>query len=122
MISYICLGTNNIEKAAHFYDELLGKLGAKRSYSTDNFIAWSNKPSGVMLSIVKPYDGQPATHGNGTMIALSAPNTETVDIVHKTAVELGGTDEGTPGPRSNNFYAGYFRDLDGNKLNICCLA
>jgi predicted lactoylglutathione lyase len=38
--------------------------------------------------------------------------------MHQKALELGGTDEGAPGPRGPGFYIGYFRDLDGNKLNF----
>ena len=68
-----------------------------------------------------PYDGKPATHGNGTMVALAVDSPEKVDAVYKKAIELGGTDEGPAGPRSDTFYAGYFRDLDGNKLNVFCM-
>jgi predicted lactoylglutathione lyase len=70
-----------------------------------------------MMSVIKPYDGKPATVGNGVMIALQASSKEQVDAVYKKAIELGGKDEGPPGPRGPSFYAGYFRDLDGNKLN-----
>jgi predicted lactoylglutathione lyase len=71
-----------------------------------------------MLSVVLPYNGEEATVGNGSMIGLSAPDTETVDKLHALALELGGTNEGDAGPRSNGFHSGYFRDLDGNKLNF----
>ena len=73
------------------------------------------------VSIAKPYDGKPATVGNGVMVALAMDSPEKVDAVYAKALELGGTDEGAPGPRSEQFYAGYFRDLDGNKLNAFCM-
>ena len=87
----------------------------------DTFIAWSNDPAGCVFSITTPFDGNPASVGNGVMVALMADSTDKVDALYAKAIELGGTDEGAPGARSDNFYAGYFRDLDGNKLNFFCL-
>ena len=117
MIGYATLGTNDIQRAARFYDALLAELGAKRAMETDGFIAWSVAPGSPMLSVIKPYDGKPASVGNGVMIALAAASKAQVDQIHKKALELGGKDEGAPGPRGDGFYAAYFRDLDGNKLN-----
>ena len=70
-----------------------------------------------MTTFSMTLDGKPATVGNGMMVALAASSKEQVDAIYKKALELGGTDEGKPGPRGGNFYAAYFRDLDGNKLN-----
>jgi len=70
-----------------------------------------------MVAIIKPFDGKPATVGNGVMVALAAASKAQVDAIHAKALALGGADEGAPGPRGPGFYAGYFRDLDGNKLN-----
>jgi predicted lactoylglutathione lyase len=75
-----------------------------------------------MLSIIKPYDKKPATVGNGVMVALVVDSKAKVDAVYKKAIELGAKDEGPAGPRGDNFYAGYFRDLDGNKLNVFCMS
>lgn len=122
MIGYITLGTNDIAKAAAFYDELLGELGAKRFMEMDTFIAWSIAPDLPGFSVAKAYDGQPATVGNGVMIALVVDKKEKVDALYNKALELGGTDEGPPGQRMPGFYAAYFRDLDGNKLNFFCTA
>jgi predicted lactoylglutathione lyase len=118
MIGYVTLGTNDFDKAAAFYDALLAELGGKRVMEMDNrFIAWGNNPAAPMVSIIKPYDGKEATAGNGTMISLAADSQATVDRVYKQAIELGAKDEGAAGPRGDSgFYAGYFRDLDGNKL------
>lgn len=118
MIGYVCLGTNNIERAAKYYDALLGEIGAKRTMDFGTFIVWGNSPKGGMLAITKPYDGKAATVGNGVMVAIAAGSKENVDRLYKKALELGGTDEGPAGPRGDTFYAGYFRDLDGNKLNF----
>ena len=74
-----------------------------------------DKPPG--FSITRPFDGNAATVGNGVMIAIQMPSTDAVDSFYAKAMELGGSDEGAPGPRGDGFYAGYFRDLDGNKLN-----
>ena len=120
MIGYTTVGTNKFEEAAEFYDALLGTLGAGRAFEADTFIAWSTGAKAAAFSIAKPYDGAAATVGNGVMIAIAMDSPEKVDAFYAKALELGGTDEGAPGERSDNFYAGYFRDLDGNKLNAFC--
>jgi predicted lactoylglutathione lyase len=121
MIGYVTLGTNDLKRAAAFYDALLGELGAKRAMEMETFIAWATAPNTPMVSVIKPFDGKPATIGNGVMVALMMDSKEKVQAVYKKALELGGKDEGAPGPRGPGFYAGYFRDLDGNKLNAFCL-
>ena len=118
MIGYVTLGTNDKERAAKFYDELLAVMGAKRSYETDKFIAWGTSPTAPMLFVIKPADGQPATVGNGVMVALAAKSKAEVDAVYKKAMALGAKDEGPVGPRGDNYYGGYFRDADGNKLVV----
>ena len=117
MIGYVTLGTNKFDEAAKFYDELLGTLGAGRFLEADTFIAWATAPHTPSISIAKPFDGKPATVGNGVMVAIALDSKEKVDALYAKALELGGSDEGAPGQRMDNFYAGYFRDLDGNKLN-----
>jgi len=121
MIGYVTLGTNDMARAARFYDALLAELGAKRAMDSESFIAWATGPGQPMVSIIKPFDKNPATVGNGVMVALAASNKAQVDALHRKALELGGKDEGAPGPRGGGFYAGYFRDLDGNKLNAFCM-
>jgi predicted lactoylglutathione lyase len=116
MVGYVTLGTKNLERAAAFYDALLGELGGKRAMQLESFILWASGPAG-MLAVTRPFDQKPATVGNGVMVALAATSKEQVDALHAKAIALGGTDEGKPGPRGDGFYAGYFRDLDGNKLN-----
>jgi len=119
MIGYITLGTNDFEKAAAFYDELLGELGATRFMDDENFIAWSVAPEQPAVCISKPFDGNDASVGNGTMTALMVDSNEKVDAMYAKAISLGATDEGEPGQRGDfGFYAAYFRDLDGNKLNF----
>lgn len=122
MIGYVTLGTNDLERAAAFYDELLALLGAQRFMAEEgHFIAWAASPDAPAISVTRPFDGQAATVGNGTMVALAVDSPDMVDKVHARAIELGGADEGPAGPRGDEgFYAGYFRDLDGNKLNVFC--
>lgn len=122
MIGYVTLGTNKFDEAATFYDALLSVVGAGRFMEDGTFIAWATGPGSPAISILRPYDGRDATVGNGIMVAIAAGTPEIVDALHAKALELGGTDEGAPGPRGNNFYAAYFRDLDGNKLNAFCIA
>jgi predicted lactoylglutathione lyase len=117
VIGYVTLGTNDVARAARFYDALLAEFGAKRAMENDRFIAWSAGSGQPMVSVIKPFDGKAATVGNGAMVALAARSKDQVDALHRKALELGGKDEGAPGKRGDGFYAGYFRDLDGNKLN-----
>jgi catechol 2,3-dioxygenase-like lactoylglutathione lyase family enzyme len=120
MIGYVTVGTNNLDRAAKFYDALFATLGAARTFDADGFIAWSTGRSAPAFSITKPFDRQAATVGNGVMVAIAMGSTDKVDAFYAKAIELGGSDEGAPGLRPDNFYAGYFRDLDGNKLNAFC--
>jgi predicted lactoylglutathione lyase len=122
MIGYVTLGTNDIERAAGFYDSLLSEVGATRFMEEETFIAWAVAPDKPALSVSKPYDGNPATVGNGVMVALVVDSPEKVHAVYDKAMQLGAKDEGPAGPRGGGFYAGYFRDLDGNKLNVFCFS
>lgn len=117
MIGYVTLGTHDLKRAAEFYDAIAKELGVGRMMEADTFIAWGKHGGGAGIGITKPFDGKPATVGNGVMVALEARDKAQVDRLHKLALSLGGRDEGAPGPRGEGFYAAYFRDLDGNKLN-----
>jgi len=120
MIGYVTLGTNDREKSSRFYDALCGELGVGRMMENEQFIAWGKPGGGAGLGITKPFDGNAASVGNGVMVALVVDATAKVDALHKKAMQLGGKDEGAPGSRGEGFYAGYFRDLDGNKLSAFC--
>jgi predicted lactoylglutathione lyase len=121
MIGYVTLGTNDLDRAARFYDALLAEIGAKRMMQTERFVVWFVAPDQPALGLFKPFDGNPATVGNGVMVALAVDSRAKVDALYKKALELGATDEGPAGPRGiEGFYAGYFRDPDGNKLNFYC--
>jgi catechol 2,3-dioxygenase-like lactoylglutathione lyase family enzyme len=117
MVGYVTLGTNQHERALRFYDELLGLLGAKRLMDFGPFVMWGTSMDAACLAVTTPYDKKAASVGNGVMVALRAASKAQVDALYRKAIELGGSDEGPPGPRGDGFYAGYFRDLDGNKLN-----
>ena len=121
MIGYVTLGTNDLDAAVSFYDELLASIGATRILEGDNFVAWGTGPKAPGLAVNRPFDGEPATIGNGVMIAIALDAPDKVDAFHAQVIALGGSDEGAPGPRGETFYAGYFRDLDGNKLNAFCM-
>ena len=121
MIGYTTLGTNDMARAGAFYDALFADLGAKRLMDmAPHLIGWGTGFEQPMVAVIKPYDSQPATVGNGVMVALLVTAPAQVDKLHAKALELGGKDEGAPGPRGDGFYGGYFRDLDGNKLNFFC--
>ncbi|ATW02517.1 VOC family protein [Sphingorhabdus sp. YGSMI21] len=122
MIGYVTLGTNDLEKAAKFYDALAGEMGVGRMMDFDQFIAWGTMGGAPGIAATKPFDGQPASVGNGVMVALEAKDIEQVQRLYDIALANGGSDEGAPGPRGDEgFYAGYFRDPDGNKLNAFCM-
>ena len=116
MIGYVTLGTNDLARATRFYDALAGVMGATRGWETEKYVGWTTGPNAPQLLLIKPADGKAATVGNGVMVALAASSKEQVAQIHRKALELGGKDEGAVGPRGEDFYAGYFRDLDGNKL------
>ena len=122
MIGYVVLGTNDLARATSFYDELLAEMGVKRMMDFgERGYAWGIAMDKPMLCVMTPYDGQPATVSNGGMTGIAADSREQVDRIHAKAIELGGSDEGPPGLRAeggDGFYAAYFRDPDGNKLDV----
>lgn len=121
MIGYVTLGTNDLDKATAFYDALMAKFDAQQTMKTDRLVFWGKSPKGPFLAVGTPYDGS-ATSGNGTMISLAAGSQDQVKAVYSQALELGAKDEGEPGYRTDNFFGAYFRDLDGNKLCVFCIA
>ena len=118
MIGYVTLGTNDLTRAARFYDAIAGELGIPRFMQGDTHIAWGVAGGGAGVALTKPFDGNPASVGNGVMVALEAKNQAQVDRIHAIALQNGGSDEGAPGVRGGGFYAAYFRDPDGNKICV----
>jgi catechol 2,3-dioxygenase-like lactoylglutathione lyase family enzyme len=127
MITYLCLGTNDLARAARFYDATLDALGYARCAATDEsepeiWVGWgtSTEPS---FWLCTPFNGQPAAAGNGSMVAFSAQSWKQVEAFHDAALSAGGTSEGAPGLRPHynpDFYAAYVRDPDGNKVAAIC--
>ena len=128
MIGYVTLGTNDLQGNAPFYDAIAKEMGVGRMMDTDSYIAWGEPGGAAGVALTKPYDGNAATVGNGTMVAFEAKDKQQVQRLYEIALANGGTDEGAPGPRGDAdenglvFYASYFRDRDGNKLNAFCMA
>lgn len=117
MIGYVTVGTNDIARAAKFYDAIAAELDTPRMMEFDSFIAWGRPGGGAGIAATKPHDGNAASVGNGVMVAFEAKDQDQVKRLYDIALAHGGTDEGPPGPRGDGFFAGYFRDPDGNKLN-----
>ncbi|MSP82644.1 MAG: VOC family protein [Alphaproteobacteria bacterium] len=124
MLDYLTLGTNDVKKAAAFYDAVFGALGHVRTETMDNELAYGSAPKPgekpqSLIFVTAPYDKARATNGNGTMLALKAASRKAVDAFHAAALKHGGKDEGAPGLRtySPTWYACYVRDPDGNKLS-----
>lgn len=126
MFSYMVLGTNDLPRAIAFYDAVLAPLGHARiaDYDPDGTsAAWGIDDPGPHLWVTLPFDGAPATVGNGVMVSFLAESRDAVNAFHAAAMTHGGTDEGPPGLRPQygpHFYAGYVRDPDGNKVNAVC--
>jgi len=122
MLGYVTIGANDSAAAFAFYDAVLATIGwAKHS----EFPGWrgyglGGRAEGQTVWICTPFDKQPATPGNGMMIAFSAKSHEEVDAFYTAALANGGTDEGAPGPRiyAPGWYSAYVRDPTGNKLAI----
>jgi catechol 2,3-dioxygenase-like lactoylglutathione lyase family enzyme len=122
MIGYLTLGTNDIETARRFYEALLAEIGARQLMQLPDergYTLYGRSGREPMIAVTRPADGNPATVGNGMMVALPMESREQVDSFHAKALELGGSDAGAPaprGPEAMGFYGGYFRDPHGNKL------
>lgn len=127
MIGYVTLGTNDLQAHAPFYDAIAAEMGVGRMMDFDTYIAWGAWDGGAGIALTRPFDGAAATVGNGTMVAIQAKDADQVKRLYDIALANGGSDEGAPGPRGeadsqgNSFYAAYFRDPDGNKLNAFCM-
>lgn len=112
-MNYFVVGTNDMATATHFYDQFFGQSGVERVSPTDRMTYWLG--SGFAFATAIPFDENPATNGNGTMVGFSVGSVEEVVRLHALAIELGGTSEGEPKQRGPRFSA-YVRDLDNNKI------
>jgi len=116
MIGYTTIGSKNLDKALAFYDELLGTIGGKQLMGLDRIKFYGTGEGGAMLAICTPADECEQSCGNGQMVAIPGGSPEGADALYKKAIELGATDGGEPGDRTDFFYGSYVYDLDGNKL------
>ena len=116
MLGYCTLGTDDLTASAEFYDPIARILGHSRVMETERTVMWGSPGQGAMFCIIKPLDEKEATVGNGTMFGFAANSDEQVDEIYNYALANGGSDEGPPGARSEQFYGAYFRDPAGNKL------
>ena len=116
MLGYCSLGTNNLEAAASFYEPIARILGHGRVMESDRAVMWGTGGQGAMFCVIKPLDEKPAPIGNGSMFGFAAASQEQVRQIYDHALANGGSDEGPPGARSEQFYGAYFRDPEGNKL------
>lgn len=122
IFTHVTVGTNDLARARAFYDAVLAPLGYKRLKDLgDRGSCWGQTTEEFM--VLTPADGRPATSANGGTISFAAPSRAAVAEFHRAALAAGGKDEGAVGPRGfwPNAYAGYVRDLDGNKLAAYCL-
>lgn len=123
MYSHTTVGANDLVRARAFYEAVFAPIGLEVRYSDDMYLAWGAPGGPPQFFVVRPFNGEAANAGNGSMVALLAPSRSAVDTGHAAAVQRGGTNEGGPGLRPHyhpNYYGAYFRDLDGNKICIVC--
>ena len=120
MVGYVCIGASDFELSVAWYLELLDPIGAKRMMDLEGFTLIGKEGGGASIAVTRPFNGEPQSAGNGMMVALQVANQEEVNGIYERAIAMGGSDEGPPGDRGGIFYAAYFRDIDGNKLNAYC--
>jgi len=130
MFAFITIGTNNLSQSGKFYDKLLKPLSILRVETEDRYIGYckinnlnfvnAGKSELIEFYLMKPFNQKTATNGNGTMIVFNAENTEQVDEFYNIALNNEGTSEGPPGPRHEEHYYAYIRDIDGNKICAFC--
>lgn len=128
MIGYVTVGADDIDRAERFYGAFLPGLGYDLDISPAGLSYSIPSPAGQQGGLVDfyvkpPYDGQAATVGNGTMVAFNVQTQALVRELHAAALAAGGQDEGVPGFRpdySADFYVGYLRDPQGNKIALFC--
>ncbi len=118
MLGYVTIGANDFDKSKAFYEAALAGLGVRKTFANERMQGYGVKGQPGSLVVCRPYDESKATHGNGTMVALTAPSRALVDKVHGDALAAGAADDGAPGVRTGSFYGAYFRDPDGNKICI----
>ncbi len=121
MIVNICFGTRDLEKAGRFYDAVLGAAGHARTGASERALYYGSQGQGAGFAVTLPFDGNPATNGNGTMATVGVADRTAVDAMHAAALANGGTCEGAPGERGNGYYVAYWRDGDGNKMNAVAM-
>ena len=122
MIGYVMVGTNNLDKAIIFYDEVLKIINLTRK-ETDEVCAGYTQNNGdgsIEFYVTKPANKKTATFGNGTQVSFLVSSREIVDKFHEIALKAGGTSEGSGGerPEGSGVYYSYIRDLDGNKICV----
>lgn len=123
MISYIMLGTNDLDKAVNFFDIILHPLGLHRVELDRDYAGYAEKKRGseIEFYVTKPFNGETASVGNGSMVSFLVGSKNQVDLFHEIALKNGAENEGNPGPRppEGDMYYCYIRDLDGNKICVC---
>lgn len=124
MIGYITIGANDSEASGRFYDAVFEAIGSERKSGDGGWIFYGPKDGDGLIGICPPFDGKPATGGNGSMLAFDAKSEDEVKAAYDAALAHGGSDEGAPGFRppeaTSGFYGAYFRDPSGNKLCVYC--
>ena len=122
MIGYVMVGTNHLDKAIIFYDDVLKELNLKRVETDPEYAAYApmDKLNEIEFYVTKPFNKEKATNGNGTQVSFVTTSRQMVNKFHETGLNSGGKSEGAPGerPQGSKVYYSYVRDLDGNKICV----
>ena len=122
MFAFVTIGTNNLKKSSDFYDEVLKIFDIIKVDQDQRYVGYAKEKTDKLADfyLMKPFNNNEATIGNGTMISFEAKSPQKVNEFHNKAIELGAKNEGDPGPRHGENYYAYLRDLDGNKICVFC--
>jgi catechol 2,3-dioxygenase-like lactoylglutathione lyase family enzyme len=124
MIGYVTIGAKDSETSGRFYDAVFGAIGSERKFADGGWIGYGARgQDGHTVYVCPPHDKNPATSGNGSMLAFKAGSKDEVQAAYEAGLKSGGSDEGAPGPRpadSTTFYGAYLRDPTGNKICVYC--
>ena len=128
MIGYVTVGVDDVQKAERFYSAFLQRLGYQLEVSAEGLsysipAAPDQSHESPDFYVKPPFNGKSASVGNGTMVAFRVATQQKVRELHAAALAAGGSNEGDPGFRaaySANFYVGYLRDSQGNKVALFC--
>lgn len=119
MIDHVSIAVRDLQAAAAFYDAALAPLGMRRLREWPKSVGFGKSYPEFWLNL------RPAMSklgdDSGAHVCLRATEEVAVDAFHAAAMRAGATSDGAPGPRpeyTQNYYAAFIRDPDGNRIEV----